>query len=289
MLDLGMWALPMMVLTAAAATPAAAQPNAGAEHARPSLVAEHQGLIPGHENWIGIAFEIDPEWHLYWNGVNDSGMPVQVELELPKGFEAGELLWPAPQRLVSPGGILDHVYENRVTLLLPIQIPADAKPGSKATIKADLEWLVCHDVCLPGEAKVSLTLPIVPAGRPPKAGKHAALFEETRSRLPRPAEEAGSSLEVTWEDGSAVVRYSGAESLAFYPATDSVRLLDPIGSAAADSDRLEMAYEMPGSGQPRLVGVLEVTLARGVPSKVYALDALGPMRIDALRPPASDH
>lgn len=287
MMDLRRWALPVLA-AAAAAGPAVAQPAAEAEHARPSLVSEYTALVPGRENWVGITFEIDPHWHLYWNGVNDSGMAVKVAPELPEGFKAGALLWPAPKRLVSPGDILDHIYEDRVTLLMPVHVPADAAPGSKATLAAGLEWLVCHDICLPGDARVSLTLPIASPGQSPVGSKHAALFKEARERLPKPSEEAGSALEVGWEDGSAVVTFRDAKALAFYPAAESVELVDPIASATAETDRLTMEYEMPESGQPRLVGVLEVTPRGRGPSKLYALNATGPMRIEAPRRPAGE-
>ena len=52
-------------------------------------------------------------------------------MTLPAGYKAGEMLWPAPARHVSNGGLLDHVYEGRAMILLPVEVPADAKPRVK--------------------------------------------------------------------------------------------------------------------------------------------------------------
>src|SRR5262245_51700008 len=95
----------------------AAAQSAEREPAKARLVSEFDALVPGKTAWLGVSFDLDPEWHLYWCGQSDSGAPIHVEFTLPAGYKGGDLVWPAPKRHLSPGDLLDHVYEKRVTLL----------------------------------------------------------------------------------------------------------------------------------------------------------------------------
>src|SRR3954471_8284361 len=129
-----------------AAAPALARGEA-ADRVRLSLVSERTALVPGETNWLGVQFDIQDGWHLYWNGQNDAGSPPEVTIELPAGYTKGDLLWPAPKRHISDGPILDHIYEKRVVLLLPVKAPADATPGTPVTLKVSATWIVCKSAC----------------------------------------------------------------------------------------------------------------------------------------------
>jgi thiol:disulfide interchange protein DsbD len=234
------------------------------------LIADRPAAAPGESLLVGVSFDIQPGWHLYWNGTNDTGYPIQVRPELPAGWSAGRLLWPAPERHVSPGNILDHVYTGRVTLLLPLRAgPAEA---DSVILKARLEWLACREVCLPGSAEVALTLPVragaqasLHGGEPPRAGNPApadpdarARFEETRERLPLPLSASLTPVEARREDGAVVIVVPGAERLVFFPGVDCARLADPIRDAAADGDRLRLVPAPEAGASPAVNGVLEV-------------------------------
>src|SRR4051812_22252125 len=118
------WMRIAVALLGLAAAGAPALAGGGSEdRVRLSLVSEKTAIIPGQVNWIGIQYEIADGWHLYWNGQNDAGSPMEVTPALPDGFTAGDLLWPAPKRHLSDGPLLDHVYEKRVVLLLPVTAP----------------------------------------------------------------------------------------------------------------------------------------------------------------------
>ncbi len=249
--------------------PAVSGQAGGDDLVRARLVAEQTALVPGTTAWIGFAFEINEGWHLYWDGANDSGMPVRMKTKLPAGFApAGETVWPAPKRYVQPGNILDHIYEERVTLRLPISVPRDAKPGSRVTLEASLDWLVCRDVCLPGSASVALTLPVAEEAAP---SPDAPLFVEALRRSPLPMPKEGVSIK--WSDAAAEISVPGAIAMAFYPKLECVRLADPIADAAAKANRLELRIEPKPGVEPRLAGVLEVTWSKTEPPSIYAIDS----------------
>ena len=66
------------------------------------LITADTHFIPGRTQDVGISFDIAEGWHLYGNGASDTGYAPQIRLELPPGFTAGEILWPAPHRKTWP-------------------------------------------------------------------------------------------------------------------------------------------------------------------------------------------
>ncbi len=235
--------------------------RAGAGHARATLVAERDAFTPGDTLILGVSFTIEKDWHLYGNTANDTGFPIHVTPKLPPGYVALDLLWPAPSRHLSPGDILDHVYEERVTLLLPVVVPADARIGDRVDLKAHIDWLVCRDLCLPESADVSVRLPVRANGAPNKAV--AALFAETRARLPvRDSTEARA----TREGKIVVLEAPGAQALVFYPGPGSARLANPIRDAAGTGARLTLTLAEADTGGAPVEGVLEITRPGGTSS-----------------------
>lgn len=240
-----------------------AQPEAAEHHARPRLIAESSAGQPGGTVLLGVSFEIDPGWHLYWNGRNDSGFPVSIQLKLPEGFVAGEAMWPAPVRNLMPGDLLDHIYEKRVTLLIPLQIPDGAASGSVAEISAHLEWMECSTRCLLADGDVTLSLPIGAAAG--ELSADAALFAESRARMPVPLPEHPKDATLSWEGNNLQIASSGAEYLAFYPANDGVALANPAGDGESKTGGLTLRFEWPEEGTSltpatpnRVRGILEI-------------------------------
>lgn len=266
-------------VASAAATlagPVIAQPSE--EHARVRLVSERTALVPGTTAMLGFAFDIDPGWHLYWNGRNDSGFPPEAKLTLPPGLEAGELQWPAPQRHVAPGDILDHIYEKRVTLLLPVRVSPDARPGERLRVRASLDWLVCEEACLPGSGEAELTLPVVETTAEASPSADARLFEEARARLPRPRGEQPDvgPLSMALTGGASGAKFEAraenAEWMAFYPAEECSPATRAIAECEVKGNRLVVSLD--GGDEARAVGVLEVRI-RGRASPLFYEVRLG--------------
>lgn len=243
---------------------ASAAPGANAEtkpHARARVFARPRALVPGAETQIAIAFEIDPGWHLYWNGRNDTGLPIQVDPDLPNGLSAGTMRWPVPERHVSPGNILDHVYEKQATLILPIETSEDARPGDRLDLGFGLDWVVCQEACVYESDSLAIELPVVEPDAVPDELPEAEvrLWNEAWSRLPRPISESPVPVSIDWKDGRVRIRREGARGLCFFPGPDCAELVDPIPSTCADSDRLALGFESgPEAGRRRLQGILEV-------------------------------
>jgi DsbC/DsbD-like thiol-disulfide interchange protein len=154
-------------------------------HGTVDFVAEDQWIAPGRQSYFGLHFQLEKGWHIYWVNPGDSGQPPHVEWHLSKGLSAGEFEWPAPRRLGTPA-IADFGYDAAVTLLVPVRA-ADALPQNQpAQLDAELAVLVCREICVPGKAHLSLSLPVKSLA-PEPADQTRELFVAARASLPRPA------------------------------------------------------------------------------------------------------
>lgn len=175
-------ALPLLL--ALLALPAHAAERVEASHAAVSLLAEGPAQ-PGEALSLGLRFELEPEWHVYWINPGDSGEPPKIKaLDLPEGWRAEGIQWPLPER-VQTGPVINFAYSGEILLPFAVQIPADQAPGEYA-ISAEVTWLVCKEDCIPGKATLSQTVTVQPAGSPPPGGASelAQAFAAARASLP---------------------------------------------------------------------------------------------------------
>ncbi len=148
------------------------------------LISDVATIKAGAPFTLGVRLAIKPAWHVYWKNPGDSGAPTRVKWDLPDGFKAGDLQYPVPRRIELPGDEVNYGYEDEVMLLTTITPPADLAPGKAIDLSADVSWLVCEKVCIPGKATAKLSLPCGDAATP----ANQDLFEKWRKRLPVPAE-----------------------------------------------------------------------------------------------------
>ncbi|MCH7903195.1 MAG: hypothetical protein IH944_01355 [Armatimonadetes bacterium] len=116
---------------------------------------------------VGLRFRLDPGWHIYWKNPGDAGMPPVVDWTLPAGFKIAGTSWPIPHR-VSVGGIVSYAHEGTPTLLVDIRLPKGFEPGAAIPISAQINYLICEELCLTASESVSATFDIdsFPKGPP---------------------------------------------------------------------------------------------------------------------------
>ena len=235
--------------------PAAANP-VRADHIDVELIAATSGVEPGGTLTLALRLKPDEHWHTYWKNPGDSGLATHVDWTLPVGFEAGPILWPAPTR-IDVGPLANYGYDGEVLLLTDIRVPDDA-PGL-IPIRANASWLVCEEICIPGDANFTLLLPAGPATPDPQ---WAERIQQTRAALPRlipeldvRAQLAGDEWVLTLPKGSA----PGLSGLAFFPdeegwieyASQQQLLVERDGGV-----QLRIAASAGGERQGQLSGVL---------------------------------
>jgi thiol:disulfide interchange protein DsbD len=177
--------LPALVIALLLGAPLAKADPVQTGHIEVELVSQEAGAAPGSTVYVALRQKIQPGWHTYWRNPGDAGDATRIVWTLPAGWTAGDIVWPTPEKS-RVGPLLDFAYTGEVLLPVPISVPANAQVGSVVTLKAAAAFLVCEQVCVPEDAVVTLTLPVV-AGVPGPDPKWAAKVADTLAKAPKPA------------------------------------------------------------------------------------------------------
>ncbi len=183
---IGLWAAPALAQTTPLQPPSQTAYASGVVdtgHLKAELVSQTMGVAPGGQAYLAIRQDIMPGWHTYWRNPGDSGEATSAKWTLPDGWRVGDTVWPAPQRLPL-GPLMNYGYLGQVLLPIAIDVPASAKAGTTQTLKADVTFLVCADICVPEEAKLQLDVPVV-AGTPKLDPKWGAAIAQTLAAAPK--------------------------------------------------------------------------------------------------------
>ena len=174
------------LLLAARLSAAPASSSADTQQLHVQLVIPADQLYPAGSNVIGLYFKLQPGWHVYWQNAGDSGEPPSIHWTLPPGVTAGPLQFPAPARLPL-GPLMDFGYENEVLFPIQLHVAGTVKDGP-ATLDAQVKWLVCKDVCIPGKADLQVKVLVVPKLPAVNSGSQADfdLLKRWQSKMPIP-------------------------------------------------------------------------------------------------------
>ena len=219
------------------------EPVVKTEHVEAQLVTEKAAARPGSGFVVGLRLRMEPQWHTYWKNPGDSGLPTKIKWTLPAGWKAGEIQWPYPQKL-PVGPLMNYGYEDEVILLTEISVPPDAAAG-KADIKADVEWLVCKDICIPEKGALDLSIPVANAS-PADDPRFQAGIDRARNQLP--VDPAGWKYDAAIAKGLLRVRLTapeGGEPPAkpyFFPEREN--LIDPAAPEKVTREGRSVTVEM---------------------------------------------
>jgi thiol:disulfide interchange protein DsbD len=149
-----------------------------------SLVAADASVKPGQPLTVALRLVHDAHWHTYWLNPG-TGLATSLKWNLPAGWTAGEIQWPAPLALKDKAGnTIGNGYEGELFLPVTLTPPANVTAGSSVELKASADWLMCAEICVPGSADVSLTLP-VSTGTPNPDATYGEKIRTTVAGLPR--------------------------------------------------------------------------------------------------------
>ena len=152
-----------------------------AQHLTAELVSLAPSISPGGTLQVGLVLTLEEHWHVYWINAGDSGKPPKIKWTLPDGITAGEMQFPIPQRLPL-GPLMDFGYEDEVAFPVLLSATPDLKPG-QVHLDAQVNWLVCSAVCVPGKAHLGLTLNVAPNS---PAGQPLGALGQALSHIPKP-------------------------------------------------------------------------------------------------------
>jgi thiol:disulfide interchange protein/DsbC/DsbD-like thiol-disulfide interchange protein len=174
-----------------AASPAMAQdvsPTGRSTNVEITLKSARSSVMPGETFFVALEQRIASGWHTYWRNPGDSGEPTFISWTLPKGVEASPIKWPAPTAIPF-GPLVNYGFSEQVILPVEIKVPASAKAGEILDLIADVRWLECADICIPGQAKVAIKVAIAAAATD---SPEASLIRASVAALPAPYEGTAS-------------------------------------------------------------------------------------------------
>lgn len=199
---------------------------AKAQHLTVEMISAGPQIAADGTQTVAFVFSMEEGWHVYWKNAGFAGFPPKVKWTVPDGITAGPLQFTAPDRLPLDTTV-DYGYQDSVAY--PVTVEAGKKPKADKTgnvhLGAEISWLVCKQVCIPGKANLGLDLKVVPAGTAvshdgEKVGELGAALKGMPKPLPErfriSATSSGDNIVLTAITGT---RETDAE---FFPAEQDV-------------------------------------------------------------------
>ena len=181
-----------LAVLASALAPASAWAVAGEwqanEQSRVRLVTPYAAAPAEGPIRLGLEFETEPGWHVYWKNSGDAGYPPAVDFSATPEVADAEILWPAPERYELPGDLVAFGYERHV--VYPVRARIAAAGEREVTLTADLDYLVCEVDCVPYSYRLTAVQPLAAAGSTPVPDPATAgTLASWEERVPLPAGE----------------------------------------------------------------------------------------------------
>ncbi len=140
------------------------------------IIAGTEGVGNSRELRLGLQFQLQPGWKIYWRSPGDAGFPPTVKWDGSRNLAGAGIQWPAPVRF-SVLGLETLGYKEEV--VFPIAASA-ATTLEAVSVKAQVRYLTCNDICIPYEANLSMHLPAGDVG----PSKHGHLIDRFRASVP---------------------------------------------------------------------------------------------------------
>ncbi len=253
---------------------AASSPWASSDVSQVRLLSSTVAVGEAEELRLGLQFQLEPGWKIYWRSPGDSGSPPRLDLAGSENVAEGELDWPAPQRFHEAAGLETVGYYGEVVLPLRV-VPLRA--GEPVTVQAAVDYQACEVVCVPMTADLTLALPGGPAAPSP----FVQLIERHSARVP--GAPAAAAIEIA-EAGVAgappaqhlvVVARSPVPFEApelFVEASSRYRLPASVASLSDDGTEARLDVAVEARGERDLVGQeVTVTLVDGERAVTFPL------------------
>ena len=176
-------ALTAVVLFLTGSTAALALESAAvtSPRAHVTIISDVDAIEPGKSFYVGLRFQLTPDWHVYWLNPGDAGQAPTFHLRAANGVTDSGIIWPTPIRL-REGPAMVFAYTGDIALPVKITVPANFA-GKELTLAVDADWLVCADHCVPEKGHFELAIPIGSK----KISSQSALINVSLARAAQPS------------------------------------------------------------------------------------------------------
>jgi thiol:disulfide interchange protein DsbD len=174
-------------------------PDEGNPRVEARLLIDAAEAAPGEPVRLGVHFDLDRGWHLYWRNPGQAGLPTQLEWQV-EGARVGPVQWPAPRAFEeSDGAITTYGYTGEV-LLWSESVFEPGAPVERA-VGVEADFLVCRVRCIPGRVALRRVLRVGSESRPPDS-RTRALFDRFAEQLPVSPAELGLELDALYSQSA---------------------------------------------------------------------------------------
>jgi len=192
--------LVLAVVAQASAVSAATSEVFSSDALSARLLTAEDGVADGATSIsAGLELELAEGWKTYWRSPGEVGLPPTLTWDGSENVSEVDFYWPAPKRFRA-FGIENFGYQTKVVFPLRIVLK---DPGQPVDLSANVNLLVCYEVCIPLDFDLSLALP---SGSGIDAAS-AGLISEFSNKIPDDGRASGMSVETATlaEDLSSLI------------------------------------------------------------------------------------
>ena len=125
------------------------------DHADIELLVETKEIKINEDFVVGIKFNIEPGWHVYWKNPGDSGLPANVDWQNINSIEFKNFLWPPPEKTPEEP-LMTYGYYNE--LVLPAIFSVGSDFTDEGASQFDIDFLICEKICIPESVSIEFDL-----------------------------------------------------------------------------------------------------------------------------------
>ncbi len=104
---------------------------------------------------LALEYELEEEWKTYWKSPGGGGFPQKIIWNNSSNVKDIKILWPEPLEFEILG-LKSIGYKDKVIFPLIVDIKDNQK---QTNLNLNINYLVCRDICIPGNADIFLDLP----------------------------------------------------------------------------------------------------------------------------------
>ena len=175
-------------------------------HTTINWITNQDMLKSGSPVKVGVQFNMDPNWHIYWKNPGESGLPPSFKWNRTPDREYH---WPAPKK-VTIGGVKNFVYYDE--LMAVFEWSELNRP-----LAVTIDWLECETVCIPQTVSLNISWPISDASQLASDRIQEAILKGSLQEIMghRISTEKGDQL-------SFPIQSSSVQSVYFFPLSQDI-------------------------------------------------------------------
>ena len=228
---------------------ATAESQQYAAHVYSTALQSHNSVPAGETITLGVGFEMEPMWHIYWQNPGDAGLPTEITWQSDALQPATALQFQTPVRF-DTGDIVNYGYSHQTLAWQNFTVPENTTVGSVIPYTVNVSYLSCKDICLPGSVTLTGMFTVGEPSAKPDVSENISYFITAAKNTPVEAP-ASFNVETTVTDEDASLTFTtvddmlSANDVRFVPAKESMIVDDaPVLFEAINEKAAEHTYKL---------------------------------------------